>query len=93
MQFKFSGVIFEWRGPAPFYFIALPDQVADEIKSKSAVLTYGWGVIPVTMQIAQMQVTTSLIPRDGGYYLPVKREIRLPLDLQVNQTVEVLLTV
>ena len=93
MQFKFSGVIFEWRGPAPFYFIALPDQIADEIKSNSEVLTYGWGVIPVTVQIAQMQATTSLIPRDGGYYLPLKSAIRLPLDLQVNQTVEVLLTV
>ena len=32
MEFRFEGEIVEWRGPAPFYFVPLPDDVAAEIK-------------------------------------------------------------
>lgn len=93
MQFEFSGAIFEWRGPAPFYFVALPPEIAEDIKSESANLTYGWGVIPVTVEISGRSVTTSLIPREGGYYLPIKRDLRVLLELEVNDVVNVLLTV
>lgn len=31
MEFEVIGVIFEWRGPAPFFFVALPEDYAREI--------------------------------------------------------------
>jgi hypothetical protein len=31
MEFHFSGAIFEWRGPAPHHFIALPDGASEAI--------------------------------------------------------------
>ncbi|WP_331715747.1 DUF1905 domain-containing protein [Tessaracoccus coleopterorum] len=38
----------------------------------AALLTYGWGCIPVQVRIGATDFTTSLFPRDGGYLLPVK---------------------
>ena len=42
-EFIFNGVIFEWRGPAPFYFIEIPKDQSTKIKERASQLTYGWG--------------------------------------------------
>lgn len=84
MEYAFSNPIFEWRGPAPFYFLELPGEVAGEIANMAAQLTYGWGVIPVTATIGATEFTTSLIPKNGGYLLPLKDAVRKPENLQVS---------
>ena len=76
MEFSFSNPLFEWRGPSPFYFVAIPQEVSDEIKLVAKELSYGWGVIPVTADIAGTIFTTSLFPKDGAYLLPVKDAVR-----------------
>ncbi|MEO0049072.1 MAG: hypothetical protein RL556_404 [Actinomycetota bacterium] len=88
---KFSGVMFEWRGPAPFYFVAVPDAEAAQIKASAALLTYGWGVIPVSGTIGRTSFTTSLIPKDGGYLVPIKNAVRLPEALEVGQEFDITL--
>lgn len=32
MDFEFDGPVVEWRGPAPFYFVAVPDEESADIK-------------------------------------------------------------
>ena len=39
MEFEFSNEIWEWRGPAPFYFVSVPEDQADEIRE--AAKKYG----------------------------------------------------
>jgi Domain of unknown function (DUF1905) len=78
MEFEFESVVFEWRGPSPFYFVAVPDDVAAEIKLIAPTLTYGWGVIPATVTIGSTTVTSSLFPKDGGYLVPLKDSLRKP---------------
>lgn len=89
MEYEFTGTLVEWRGPAPFFYIPLPLNIADEIKSMAGHLTYGWGVIPVTATIGKTVYTTSLFPREGTYYLPVKNAVRLPEALTLGQSVPV----
>ena len=43
MTLSFSGPIWQWRGPAPFYFVTVPDEPSQAIKAASRLLTYGWG--------------------------------------------------
>ena len=31
MEFEFEAEVFEWRGPAPFYFAATPDEVSHAV--------------------------------------------------------------
>ena len=92
MQFSIVGTMFEWRGPAPFYFVAVPEEQSSEIKASESMLTYGWGVIPVEGRIGVTEFTTSLIPRNGVYLVPIKNMVRLPEKLSVGDEIEISLT-
>ena len=92
MEFSFTGTMIEWRGPAPFYYIAIPQELCVEIKAAAKVLSYGWGVIPVTSTIGETTFTTSLFPKDGIYLLPVKNAVRLPEKLELGMQVKVKLS-
>jgi hypothetical protein len=53
------------------------------------MLTYGWGVIPVEGRIGGTDFTTSLIPRNGVYLVPIKNMVRLPEKLSVGDEIEI----
>jgi hypothetical protein len=89
MEFEFAAKIFEWRGPAPFYFVALPEDVAAFVSAMANQLTYGWGVIPVAVRIGKTTFKTSMFPRDGGYLLGIKAEVRKIEKLQIHDVVDV----
>lgn len=88
MTFTFSGEIIEWRGPSPFYFVAVPDEIADAISALAPTLTYGWGAIPASVEIGATRSTTSLFPKDGGYLVPLKAALRAPGRLTTGDVVE-----
>lgn len=92
MLLKFEGQVIYWRGPSPFHFVALPEPVAKKIKAEAARLSYGWGVIPVTATIGQVEFTTSLFPKDGGYLLPIKNAVRLPAGIEVGDNLKISLS-
>ncbi|MFZ9628571.1 MAG: DUF1905 domain-containing protein [Ilumatobacteraceae bacterium] len=89
MDLSFEGVVFEWRGPAPFYFVALPAHEAREVSDMAAEVTYGWGMIPVTAQVGATRFTTSLWPKDGTYYLPMKDAVRRAERIDLGDSVRV----
>lgn len=76
MDIDVTGPIWYWRGPAPWYFVTVPPEESRKIKQISGMVTYGWGVIPVTCRMGGSQWTTSLFPKDGLYLVPVKAAIR-----------------
>jgi hypothetical protein len=76
MQWEFPGELWCWRGPSPYHFIRVPEDVAAEIRAVSPLVTYGWGVIPVTVHIGDSDFSTSLFPKDGGYLVPIKDAVR-----------------
>jgi hypothetical protein len=93
MEFVFAGRVIEWRGPAPFYFVPVPDQESADIAEVAALATYGWGVIPVRARVGGPEFETSLFPKDGGYLLPLKNAVRKPRDLTAGDDVTVEMTV
>ena len=76
MELTFAGRVIEWRGPAPYYFVPVPDEESADIREVAARATYGWGVIPVEARIGAVDFKTSLFPKDGGYLLPLKDAVR-----------------
>jgi hypothetical protein len=78
-----------WRGPSPFYFIPIPEAQSKKIRILAAQLTYGWGVIPVIGKIGKTEFTTSLFPKDGLYYLPIKNQVRFAEEIAVGSEVSV----
>jgi hypothetical protein len=93
MELTFSGEMWTWRGPAPFHFITVPEDESAALKQVSGIVSYGWGVIPVTARIGDTDWTTSLFPKDGGYLVPVKDVVRNGERIEVGDVVVVRLTV
>ncbi|MVA74449.1 DUF1905 domain-containing protein [Auraticoccus sp. F435] len=76
MEFEFSERVFQWRGPAPYYYVAVPEDESAVIQDNAPLLTYGWGVIPVRVRIGGTTWETSLFPKDGRYLVPLKVVVR-----------------
>jgi hypothetical protein len=93
MNLEFSGEIWFWKGPAPWYFVTVPDDECQELEAVSRSVTYGWGVIPVTAEIGSTSFATSLFPKDGRYLVPVKVAVRKAEKLDVGDTVTVRLSI
>jgi hypothetical protein len=93
VELEFSGEIRHWRGPAPYHFVAVPDEECDLLQQTSAGVSYGWGMIPAAVRVGTTTWTTSLFPKDGGYLLPVKDAVRRAEGLGVGDVVTVRLTV
>jgi hypothetical protein len=93
MELEFSGELWFWRGPSPWHFITVPDDEAGHLEATSALVTYGWGMIPVAAQIGDTGWTTSLFPKDGRYVVPVKAWVRKAEGLELGDVVTVRLAV
>jgi hypothetical protein len=93
MKLEFSGEMWFWRGPVPFHFITVPDEKCGELEATSSLVTYGWGMIPVTARIGDTGWKTSLFPKDGRYIVPVRASVRKAEALELGDTVTVRLTV
>lgn len=70
------GPMFEWRGPAPFTFVSLSEEDSATLAALVAGLSYGWGCIPAEVTLGDTTWTTSLMPKDGAYLVPIKQAIR-----------------
>lgn len=92
MELEVEGVIFEWRGPAPFLFVRVPDAEAEAISTVAASVSYGWGVIPVRGRLGDTEFTTSLFPKDGGYLVPIKLAVQRAEDVGAGDEVRITLT-
>ena len=76
MDLEFTEPVFEWRGPAPYHFVRVPEDDAVVIQDVAAAITYGWGMIPVAVTIGATTWTTALWPKDGSYVVPLKDRVR-----------------
>ena len=76
MIIEFSGKIWFWKGPAPHYFVTVPEEQSRDLKAIAKLVTYGWGMIPIHARLGQTEWKTSLFPKDGGYIVPIKDSVR-----------------
>jgi hypothetical protein len=87
VEYRFSGRVIEWRGPAPFYYLKVPEEESADIREIAAMASYGWGVIPVVARIGDIEFETSLFPKDGSYLLPLKDAVRKPQQITVGDEI------
>jgi hypothetical protein len=93
LRIEFAGEIWYWRGPAPFHFITVPPEESVELRAIAPVVSYGWGMVPVTVRIGSTVFDTALIPRKGSYAMPVKDAVRAAEHLALGDFATVELTV
>lgn len=93
MILEFDGVVWEWRGPAPYHFVSVPEDECVELAEAAALVSYGWGMIPVAVTVGATTLTTSLWPKDGGYVVPLKDKLRKAEEIALGDHVTVRLEV
>jgi hypothetical protein len=86
MELEFSGDIWVWRGPSPYHFVTVPEELCDALDATAGLVSYGWGMIPVRVTIGGTDWKTSLWPKDGGYIVPLKAAVRRAEALEVGDT-------
>jgi hypothetical protein len=84
-----DGEVWSWRGPAPYHFVSVPAESAEELHAIAPEVSYGWGMIPVVASIGATEWTTSLWPKDGGYVVPLKDAVRTAEDVELGDMVTV----
>jgi len=93
MSLQFTGKIWFWRGPAPWFFVTVPALQSRDLQVISALVTYGWGMIPVQVRLGETEWETALWPKDDLYILPIKTSVRRAENLDIGDDVNVRLEV
>jgi len=92
MDFEFEGPVIEWRGPAPFYFVRIPEEESADIKFAAKGMEY-WGQVPVVVRISDIEFRTALFPKNGRYLIPLKDVVRKSAGIEVDQVLAIGLNV
>lgn len=93
VQIRFEADVIHWRGPSPFFFVAVPASQVAELRQVARAVTYGWGMIPVEARIGDVGFTTSLFPKNEAYLLPLKVAVRRKANITVGDRIAVEITV
>jgi hypothetical protein len=93
MKISFRGDVWYWRGPAPYHFVTVPAEESELLAELAPAITYGWGMIPVTVRIGHTDTETSLWPKDGVYIVPLKKSLRENEGVELGDDVGVTLLV
>lgn len=93
VSLEFSGDIWHWVGPAPYYFVTVPAEDCEVLRNVSKWVTYGWGMILVEARIGKTAWKTSLWPKEGRYIVPLKLSVRKAEKLEEGDRVTVRLEV
>jgi hypothetical protein len=90
MEWIFTGEVIEWRGPAPYLFVAMTPDESEDLKEAARGIIY-WGQAPVHVTIGDTRFTTALFPNDGRYLVPVKVAVQRAEAIEEGAIVEVVL--
>lgn len=95
LNFTFPATVWQYDGPAAWYFVSMPVDEADTIADHAAGRTGGFGSVRVNVTIGETSWSTSIFPdtKRGTYVLPVKKAVRAAEDLSDGTAVTVRLEV
>ncbi|WP_338769539.1 DUF1905 domain-containing protein [Nocardia vulneris] len=93
-QYSFDAQVWEHHAGS-WYFVSLPEDVADEIEERYAHRVGGFGSVRVHVTIGASRWSTSLFPDKSRatYVLPVKKAIRTAEELDAGSHTRVELVV
>ena len=78
--------VFEWRGPAPYFFLPMGHEDSADLKLEAAGLEY-WGQVSVHVVIGRTSFTTAVFPKDGRYLVPLRASVRKVEDIEEGMPV------
>jgi hypothetical protein len=93
--YRFDEELWEHQGSAAWFFVSLPEEVADDIDGRYGHREAGFGSLRVEVAIGSTRWRTSVFPdtKRGTYVLPVKKQVRRAEGLADGSVCSVELTV
>lgn len=91
MSWTFDAELFRWEGDAPWFFVRLPVDIAEDLRDSLTGPPGGFGSVRVEVRIGASNWATSVFPdkASGSYVLPVKKSVRTAEDVEDGDTVTV----
>ena len=95
MKITFLGKVWQYAGPAGWYFVTLPETLSKEIRDHLRTEEEGWGRLKAIAQIGSHQWQTAIWfdTKVNSYLLPVKAEVRRKAEIEVGHEVNVVIWV
>ena len=86
----FDAELWRWEGEAAWYFVTVPGDVSDDVRSRAGARR-GFGSVRVHVTVASSTCSTSVFPdsKRGAYLLPVKKSVRAREGLEPGDVVSV----
>ena len=87
--YRFSAPLWQYPGEGSWYFVAVPEEISDDIADLTAGRRKGFGSVRVSVTVGASTWQTSLFPsKSGSYLLPVKKPVRVAEFLTEGTPVE-----
>lgn len=89
--FAFTAELWEWESQTSWFFVSLPEDIADEIEQRFGFAAGGFGSLKVRVTVGVTHWSTSIFPdrKRATYMLPMKKPVRVAEGLQVGDPVSV----
>lgn len=89
IKYKFTSIIWTYKGPGAWHFVSLPVRVSKEIRSFSKPLEEGWGRLKAVAKIGSTEWNTAVWfdTKQNTYILPIKANVRKTEKLQSGQNI------
>jgi len=90
IQYEFTAIPWQHSGPAAWYFVSLPNELAKEIRNALKFEEEGWGRLTATAKIGNSKWKTALWfdTKANTYLLPLKAEIRKVENVVIGKEVK-----
>lgn len=91
VKYTFSAPTWQHSSPGGWYFVSLPMEMAEEIRTNLKWQEEGWGRLKAIAQIGHTKWETAIWfdTKHNTYLLPLKAEVRKKERCEANQDVDV----
>ncbi len=95
LQFKFSSKLWQVSSKGGWFFVSLPIEISDEIRTNFKKFEEGWGRLKAKAEVENEQWETAIWydSKISTYLLPVKLEIRKKYNLVSEQIIQIIIYV
>ena len=95
MELKFSAPLQRWIGENGWFYVVLPEDSWEMLRSMSGISSRGFGSIKVSVQVGRSEWKTSIFPdtKMKRYILFIKIEIRNSENVTIDDVLELTITI
>jgi len=94
-SYSFTSSLWEWSSRATWFFLSVPEDIADDIEERFGRTAAGFGSVRVEVTVGDTTWRTSIFPStsERTYVLPVKKAVRTAEGLEAGSVADVVMTV